>query len=224
MREEDFLKKLSEVAEWHRPTIGPNGCYSVAKGHPRVEHPGEITEQELAEMSDEEAQSYYDQLTAWREQLPNESVPPKIKRLKFDPKPCEDCGQTLEQHRQCEKKLYISGTTHWREKCLNCNRYRHPETGKFTVNGLGSHQFFCDYHRPKLGVYQSKHQPNPRNKPRPKLDGVIGFVTGDEPVYADRPIPLVTEEVNYKRIINSHGDNVVLQPKKIILPVNWRDK
>lgn len=221
MDNEDFLKRLSEVADWHRPKLGPSGCNSIAKGRSVPEHPGEITEQELAEMSDEEAQEYYDKLMAWRESQPNDSVPPEIKRLKFEPRPCDDCSQMLEQHRRTERKLYISGQRHWRERCLNCNKFRHPDTGKFTVNGLGSHQFFCDYYRPKLGVYRSKYQPEPKNKPKPDI---IGFVTGDEPVRAKKPVKIKMVEVDYKLIQNSHGDNIVLHPRKIILPENWRDK
>ena len=79
MDEKLFLQKLSEVAEWHRPQTGPNGACSVnkrAKSAPQ--HPGPITQAELDEMSDEDAQLYYDQLMAYKASLPNDSVPAEI--------------------------------------------------------------------------------------------------------------------------------------------------
>lgn len=60
-----------------------------------------------------------------------------IKKLKRTPKPCEDCGFVIE-----ERMLTLAATQtpipHWKEKCLACNKWRNPDTGKFefTYNQL----------------------------------------------------------------------------------------
>jgi len=164
MNKKEFLQRLSEVSEWHRPHLGPNGCYSVAKGKTikLPEHPGTVTEQELEEMSEHEVKCYYDRLLAWREAQPNESVPPEITQVKVQAVDCEDCGRYCEYGRRTQRKLHDSGSRHWREFCVECEQFKDPATGKFTVPKLGSHQYFNDYYKPKLGLYRSKYQPEPK--------------------------------------------------------------
>lgn len=166
MDNELFLKKLSELTEWHRPQTGPNGHPSVSKGRERkqVEKPEPVTEAELDAMTDTEVQEYYDRLVAWRESLPNDSVPPEIIRLKCNPHDCEDCGQTLNEHRKIECKKYDSAGGHWRTRCANCGNYQHPHTKEFSVSQGASHQFFLNFYRPKLGKYKSKYQPHVNRK------------------------------------------------------------
>lgn len=160
MDEKEFLKRLSEVAEWHRPQTGPNGSPSISKGKEKKmpPHPGPITEAELDEMSEHEVKVYYDKLIAWRESQPNESVPPEILRIKVQSKNCEDCGRLCPEGRRVECKQHSTGRTHWREYCTTCELYKDPATGKFTLPKLGSHQHFISFYRPKLGLYKSKYQ------------------------------------------------------------------
>lgn len=160
MNNEEFLKRLSEVAEWIRPQTGPNGHPSVAKGknYKPPEHPGPITEDELDSMTETEVKVYYDRLMAWRESQPNDSVPPEIVRLKSAIHKCQDCDRILEEPRRIEFKQHESGTKHWRERCANCSCFRNPITKEFSVESKTAHQFFTDYHRPKKGIYNSKYQ------------------------------------------------------------------
>ena len=160
MNKDEFLKRLSEVSEWHIPMLGPNGCYSVAKGREkRIEHPGMVTEEELEAMSEHEVKQYYDKLMAWRESQPNPSVQPEILAVKIQAKDCEDCGQHCPNGRKTQKKLHDSGSKHWREWCLECQRYRDPLTGEFTVRKEVAHQYLTQFYKPKLGKYKSKYQP-----------------------------------------------------------------
>ena len=160
MNKDEFLKRLSEVAEWHIPMLGPNGCYSVAKGRTKViEHPGEVTAEELEEMSDWEVKRYYDKLMAWRESQPNPSVHPEILKVKIQPTDCEDCGRHCPLGRRTEKKLHESGAKHWRERCVECDTFKDPLTGQFTLSKQASHQYFIQFYKPKLGKYRSKYQP-----------------------------------------------------------------
>ena len=161
MNEEEFLTRVAEVSEWHRPQTRPNGCDSVSKGKnkPMPEHPGPITELELEEMSEHEVKVYYDKLLAWREAQPNNSVPPEIIRVKTQPVDCPDCGLHCPLGRRTEKKLHESGSKHWRERCVNCDTFRDPLTGQFTLSKQASHQYFIQFYKPKLGKYKSKYQP-----------------------------------------------------------------
>ncbi len=164
MNNDKFLKRLSEVAEWHRPHLGPNGCYSVAKGKTvkTVEHPGAITELELEAMTDWEVQQYYDQLMAWQESQPNESVPPEIVKVKVQAVDCEDCGRYCEHGRRTQRKLHENIQRHWREFCTECEQFKNPETGRFDIPKLGSHQFFRNYLKPKLGRWPNQSPDLPK--------------------------------------------------------------
>jgi hypothetical protein len=164
MDEKLFLQKLSEVAEWHRPQTGPNGAASVNK---RARHPGPITQAELDEMTDQEAQDYYDQLMAYKESQPNDNIAPEITRVKIQAIDCEDCGKHCENGRQVQRKLCVSGQLHWRTSCQTCGLYRDPATGKFTLTSKEVHNYLNCYYRPKLGVYKSKYQPETKKKIEP---------------------------------------------------------
>ena len=51
--------------------------------------------------------------------------------LDWHPGPCDDCGQVVDKPiRRTITRLKVSG---WRERCMNCNRLRDPETGVFDV-------------------------------------------------------------------------------------------
>jgi hypothetical protein len=176
MNNDEFLKRLSEVAEWYRPHTGPNGAASVNKNAKlrKIEHPGTVTEAELAAMDEEEITEYHERLLAWREAQPNSSVPPEIKKLKIQAKDCEDCGRHCPNGRQVQSKICATGRPHWRTNCVTCELYRDPATGEFTLNSKDVHNYLSTYYRPKLGVYSSKHQPNPQNKAEPKPRGPKG--------------------------------------------------
>jgi hypothetical protein len=161
MNNEEFLKRLSEVAVWARPMTGPGGYPSVRRGFEAKEipKPDPVTEAELNEMSDAEVEAYYDQLCKWRESQPNPSVGPEILELKPCVKPCEDCGKELSEPRKIECKKYDSAGGHWRTRCVNCTNFKHPLTKEYSVSQASSHQFFLDFYRPKQGKYKSKYQP-----------------------------------------------------------------
>jgi hypothetical protein len=171
MNEKEFLDRLSEVSEWHRPQTGPNGCYSVSKGRAakNIEHPGAITEAELDAMDEDEITAYYDQLLAWREAQPNQSVSPEIIKVKVQARDCEDCGRHCPEGRRTERKLHESGSRHWREQCKECQMFKDPLTGEFTLSREQSHQYFIQFYKPKQGKYKSKYQPKLDKVTAPKV-------------------------------------------------------
>ena len=201
MNNDEFLKRLSEVAEWHRPQCGPNGAVSInkrAKNAPQ--HPGPITQTELDEMTDEQAQDYYDQLMEYKASLPNDGVPPEIIKLKSLATDCTDCGQHCPNGRRTESKISIIGKHHWRTKCLACNLYKDPATNKFTLEPHRVPTYLNAYYRPKLGIYKSKYQTEidkPKSKPEPKVKQRL------------REIVEITPVEEYRMVAYDKGDSVV---------------
>jgi hypothetical protein len=147
-------------------------------------------------MTDEEAQDYYDRLVAYKESQPNESMPPEIIRVKTSAVDCGDCGQHCENGRRVESKICLSGRKHWRTRCLACKLYRDPATGEFTVEAHRVHTYFSTYYRPKLGLYKSKYQPEPKPP---------------EPMIRQRLQQLVQEDPKeqYQMVAYDNGDSVV---------------
>ena len=121
MKEEDFLKRLSELAEWERPMTGPNGAKSLVKSkkniEPEYDEFGEEIEQEL------ESESKI-----------NEGIGPVITKLKPLVSVCPDCNKICEGGRRVESKLMTNPVNHWRTKCISCKSWKDPNTGKFNLN------------------------------------------------------------------------------------------
>lgn len=68
----------------------------------------------------------------------------KIKRVKHQPKACEDCHLIVE-NRVVQKKIYEYPLRHWRENCSTCSKTRHPETGLFDIDTERSQSYFIAY-------------------------------------------------------------------------------
>jgi hypothetical protein len=146
MNNDEFLKRLDEVAEWHRPQCGPTGGPKHLKRDRLVEHPGELTEQELSEMSETELNKYHSRLMDWLEQQPNYSTGPEIKKLKYEPRSCEDCGKVCKKPRVVEAKLVQQPVRYWRTRCNICCLYQDPATKEFSLNSVGVHNYLGNYY------------------------------------------------------------------------------
>lgn len=173
MNNDEFLRRLSELAEWHRPQTGPGGQASISKGRARAVpvHPGPITQEELDLMTDEAAQDYYDRLMTWREAQPNASVPPEIIKLKTYARKCEDCNKSCDSNRRVECKLYLTGREHWREYCTACELFRDPRTKEFSIKREASGQVFGNLYRrdkpmPKIREPKPPKVPKPLGRPK----------------------------------------------------------
>lgn len=133
MDDEEFRRKLSEVAEWQIPMVGTATSRLIIKYETDNNDDLDMDENE----DDEEFASSGDTNAGF---IPargnqNNSIPPVITKLKIAGTTCEDCGDYCANGRQKEKKLYQAEPKHWREKCLTCGHWRHPVTGKFTLTG-----------------------------------------------------------------------------------------
>lgn len=59
----------------------------------------------------------------------NPAEPPRLVKLKPNPKPCEDCNLVCE--RTLEHSIRLTPYKHWRTKCTGCGKWKCPETGKY---------------------------------------------------------------------------------------------
>jgi len=135
MDNELFLKRLSELAEWERRQVGPNGASSVNK-RLKAEDPD-------LELSPDSF---------------NESLAPTIVKIKTCQRNCEDCGCVVTD-RKVYRKLNTTNRPHWRDYCTACKLYKDPRTGEFSLNSKQSQVIHQAVTRGE-GKYKSKYQPN----------------------------------------------------------------
>lgn len=137
MDNELFLKRLTELTEWHRPMLGPSGATSTLKRRGRPPEDPEL----LAEYQEELAR------IERAEQEPNPCVGPEIIKVKPRDRACEDCGRQCSGGRRWYKKFYTSITEHWRSYCQSCDRYRDPRTGEYTLTQQSVNMVYTNYLR-----------------------------------------------------------------------------
>lgn len=146
MNHELFLKRLREVAEIEHPH----------DNRKQVPPPPKVTNEELDEMTEHEVKEYWDQLVAWRESLPNETIQHELVKIKHEPKTCEDCGKEV-VNRKVHIRLCHTGAPHWRTHCMTCHLHQNPLTKKFDMNGTDSNNLWKSIMRPREQKYNSKY-------------------------------------------------------------------
>ena len=119
MDDKDFKQQLSQVAEWEIPDaitdVRPNGRGRRSNERKyQLEH-----EEQFLELFDGK----------------NPTFPPKIIKFKHQAVVCGDCNTVCPDGRTLDYKL-IRGpkATAWRTRCLNCDRYKNPYTGRFDLD------------------------------------------------------------------------------------------
>jgi hypothetical protein len=112
-----FLKKLSELANWERPLVGPNGEKSQKKHSAKV----------LTEDAEDEQELDLDPDST------NECIAPVIIGIKPKEEQCPDCNKICDDRRKLEAKFSSNPLPHWRIKCLNCKCYKNPNSGLFEI-------------------------------------------------------------------------------------------
>ena len=121
MDQNEFLQKLSELAEWEIPRVGASGGSMPQKKIKVVEEVDLDNDDD-----DEEAEVVEPEVKG-----PNVTIAPRITKIKPQPRMCEDCHEIVE-NRKTLRKMNFTPVTHWREKC-NCGIYKDPNTGEFTL-------------------------------------------------------------------------------------------
>jgi len=67
----------------------------------------------------------------------NPTLTYKVKSLKQESQPCDDCGKIV-LNRVVVKKLLTYPIKHWRNHCNNCNSTQDPRTGEYRLKGAAS--------------------------------------------------------------------------------------
>lgn len=141
MEDQEFKRRLSEVADWHIPTDADKP-YAKPKRKKRNE--------QLMEMVGEDCNE---------EVAPdgvNDTIAPVITRVKRAACVCDDCGKFCDNGREKEAKLHTKGNKKvWRQKCLTCKMFQNPFTGEFNLTGAAASIKFNDFMRETKGVYKT---------------------------------------------------------------------
>ena len=135
MDDAEFKQKLSEVAEWRVPKLKD---HEVALAKQRARGKGRPSSEDLYQ---EEHNKIFLEIFNGV----NPTYAPEITKVKIQAVTCGDCGELCEQGRRTEIKFCAAGRNEMpyrKERCVECNLYRDPDTGKFTVStGRSTHVF-----------------------------------------------------------------------------------
>jgi len=142
MDDQEFKRRLSEVADWHIRTDADKP-YSKPKR--------KKSDEQLVEMVGE------DNSEEISTDGVNDTIAPAITRVKRAACVCDDCGQHCPNGREKEAKLHTKGKKRvWRQKCLTCKKFQNPFTGEFNLTGSAASIKFNDFMRETKGVYKTQ--------------------------------------------------------------------
>ena len=147
MNDEEFKKRLSEVAEWRIPKISSTDV-KIAKQKARGK--GRPTKEQLYQQEHE--QVFVDLFDGI-----NPTYTPVITKVKQCAVDCE-CGQRCE--RGCEQyaKGYTSqGKRYWRWRCKTCGMTKNPYSGVWDLDIQKASIVWNNFLRESKGIYESKH-------------------------------------------------------------------
>jgi hypothetical protein len=142
MTNDEFKKRLSEVAEWEIPKINDTNIkLAKRRGRPSKE--------------DEYQNGHEQEFMAIFEGV-NPTATPILTKVKIQPCTCEDCGDHCPNGRHKEKKVYEAGRhRHWRERCITCGMSQNPVTKKFDLTVAQASSAWANHMRDKLGIYKT---------------------------------------------------------------------
>jgi hypothetical protein len=120
LTDDEFKKKLSEVAEWVIPETPRETSLNQKKKRGR-------------KSAEEEFQEAHEEIFLEIHEGRNPTYPPMITRVKCQPVDCEDCGKHCENGRRMEIKQYDTNRIHWRKRCVTCEKNENPWTGEFDL-------------------------------------------------------------------------------------------
>lgn len=144
MDKELFKQKLSEVATWEIPDIKLD---SNDKRKLQNKRGRKSNEEEYQEQHEQEFVALFDGK--------NPTAPPELIGLKEEKTLCNDCGNLCNKSRRQEIKYYKHmrhHIDHVRIKCVECNKYKHPETGEFTVAAGPACQVFLNWAKKQYSI------------------------------------------------------------------------
>ncbi len=126
MTKDELMQKLLEVAEFRMPKLNAS---DIKQSKQRAKGRGRPSTED--QYQDEHEQVFLDLF-----QGINPTHAPELVKVHIKPIDCEDCGRHCETGRKMEIKFYQevpNHVAHRRTRCLECNRYRDPYTGEYTL-------------------------------------------------------------------------------------------
>jgi hypothetical protein len=135
MDDEVFKQKLSEVAEWRVPKLKE---WEIEQAKQKARGKGRASLEDLYQ--EEHSKIFLEIFNGV-----NPTYAPEITKIKIQAVTCGDCGELCEQGRRTEIKFCAAGRNEMpyrKERCVECNLYRDPVSGKFSVSmGRAAHVF-----------------------------------------------------------------------------------
>jgi hypothetical protein len=138
MDDAEFKQKLSEVAEWRVPKLKE---WQVEQAKQKARGKGRPSNEDLYQ---EEHNKIFLEIFNGV----NPTYAPEITKLKIQAVTCGDCGEICEQGRRIEIKFCAAGRNEMpyrKERCVECNLYRDPNTGKFSVSVARATHVFAQH-------------------------------------------------------------------------------
>jgi hypothetical protein len=130
-----FEQLLSQVADWEMPKLKD---WEVKEAKKSARGKNKRTEEELYQIEHEEI---FKEIFGGV----NPTMTPELKQLKVKAIDCPDCGKHCPNGRKEEIKYYHETPghiAHQRRRCLECNRYRDPDDGTYTLpQGPACHKY-----------------------------------------------------------------------------------
>jgi hypothetical protein len=143
MDNEEFKRRLSEVADWKLPDTPRETSLNQKKkrGRKSAEDVYQETREEI----------FFEEFGGV-----NPTYPPMLLKVKRQPTVCE-CGRVCEHGCEKEAKLYETKTkNHWKVKCKTCGMTQDPYTGEFNLNAQKASVVWHSFLRETKGTSQSK--------------------------------------------------------------------
>ena len=138
MTKDELEQKLAAVAEFRMPKLSQT---VIEESKQKIRGKGRPSREE--EYQEEHQEVFLDLF-----QGINPTHQPELVKMHIKPVDCEDCGRHCETGRQMEIKFYPATTrqtAHRRDRCVTCNRYRDPYTGKYTLTQGPASQIYLNW-------------------------------------------------------------------------------
>jgi RNase P subunit RPR2 len=137
MNDEEFKKRLSEVAEWRIPKISST---DVKIARQKARGKGRPTKEQLYQ--EEHEQVFVDLFEGI-----NPTYTPVVTTVKIQACTCDDCGKHCEHGRHTEITKYTSSRPHWRARCLTCGMNKNPNTGEWDLTNKDASAHWANWLR-----------------------------------------------------------------------------
>jgi hypothetical protein len=143
MNDEEFKRRLSEVAEWKLPDTPRETSLNAKKKRGR-------------KSAEDQYQDEHEEVFLELFEGVNPTYPPMLVKVKRCAITCDDCGKHCANGREKEAKLQEkNGKAAWRQKCLTCGKFENPFNGKFELTGSAASFKWSDFMRETKGVYKT---------------------------------------------------------------------